>query len=152
MIGKEWQEINRATLWRAIRDLYRSKLVTAHKNADGSTTLILSERGREKALTYRIDEMNIQRQVRWDKKWRIVIFDIPERRKGLRDVFRARLLQLGFLELQKSVFVCPYPCADEIEFIVEYYQASSHVRMIVAESIDNALHFLQKFGLGGFGR
>src|SRR3990167_5471187 len=40
---------------------------------------------------------------RWDGKWRVLIFDIPERRRGTRAQIRRTLLQLGFTRLQDSV-------------------------------------------------
>lgn len=147
LMGKEWKEINREALWRSIRALYQSKLVEMHHEKDGSMTLILSEEGHKRALTYKIDEMEIKRPEKWDGKWRMVTFDIPERQRKMRDVLRFRLRQLGFKEFQKSVFVCPYPCENEMEFLIEFYNIRSHVRQIVAESLDNAKHFRVKFGL-----
>ena len=56
-----------------------------------------------------------------DGEWRIVIFDIPEKFKKAREALRMKLKELGFLELQKSVFIFPYECEDEINFIVEVF-------------------------------
>lgn len=147
MIGREWKNIERRSLHRAIRSLYKSRLVTCKENADGSTTLILSREGREEATTYELETMVIQKLETWDCKWRIVIFDIPEYLKKTRDVLRARLKQIGMAELQKSVFVNPYPCDKEIEFLTELYEVRPHVRFILAESVDNELHLKHKFKL-----
>lgn len=146
-VGKEWKELNRQALWRAIRDLYRSKLITEKHNQDGSVTMILSEKGKQKALTYKLDEMKISKPATWDGKWRIITFDIPEKRKKVREALRFRLKQLGLKEFQKSVFICPYPCEDEVDFIIEFHQARPFVRKILADSVDNELHYKQKFGL-----
>ncbi len=147
MIGKEWENINRATLWRAIRSLYQSKLVAVEKQKDGSLQLVLSEKGKRRSIIFDMDRMRIKVPPRWDGKWRIVSFDIPEDHKKLRDTLRQKLRQLGFLEFQKSIFIHPYPCDDEIDFLIEYYDARQYVRKIVAETIDNALHIKQRFGL-----
>ena len=147
LIGREWSRMNRENLWRSIRALYESKLVQEKHNQDGSVTLILSERGKKRALVYKIDEMKIKSATKWDGKWRLVLFDIPEDRKKERNALSFRLKQIGMKWYQKSVFICPYPCDDELEFIIEFYQVRSFVRRILAESIDNELHFKHKFGL-----
>lgn len=146
-MGREWREINRQALWRAIRTLYQARLVAARKNADGSLTLVLSDAGRKRGLTFTAETMHIKKPDIWDRKWRVVIFDVPERRKKIRDSLRRHLQNLAFYELQKSVFVHPYPCGDEIDFLIELHQARSYVRRLDAVSIDNELHLMQKFNL-----
>ena len=91
--------------------------------------------------------MSIKIPKQWDKKWRIVIFDIPEKLKKSREILRFQLKRLNFYELQKSVFVLPYSCKDEIEYIIEFYGIRRFVRFIVAESIDNELHLKKHFNL-----
>ena len=146
-IPKEWARINRQALQRAINSLYTSHLVQEKNNKDGTTTLILSENGKQKALRFNIDKLEIKIPTTWDKKWRIVMFDIPEKLKGLRDSLRLHFQEIGLIELQKSVFVYPYPCNKEIEFILELYNARRYVRFILAEKVDNQLHLMQKFNL-----
>lgn len=144
---REWRRINDRKLRRSIRALYKSKIVREETDKDGKIKIILTEKGREKALSYRIFEMEIKKPDAWDKKWRIVVFDIPETQKLKRDIFRMHLRNLHFFELQKSVFVHPYECFDEIEYITEYYKLRRYVRFIVAESVDNQLHLKNHFNL-----
>ena len=146
-IAGEWRKINHSKLKRAIKSLYRSKLIEERKEKNGNLTLVLTENGKEKALSYNIEEMKIAVPKHWDEKWRIVIFDIPETLKGKREILRFRLKGLGFYELQKSVFVHPFNCYNEIEYIVEFYQIRKFVRFIVADFIDNELHLKEHFGL-----
>ncbi len=143
----EWRVIDRHALYQAMRRLYQSQLVEERHNDDGSLTMILSAEGKWRALTFTAEDIEIAKPKVWDKKWRVVVFDIPERRRGLRDIFRARLRHMMFYELQKSVFVHPYPCQDQIDFLVELYGARQYVRIIVAESLDNALHLKTHFKL-----
>ena len=146
-IPKEFEKINRQALERAINSLYDSHLISEKDHRDGTTTLILSENGKQKALRFNIDKMEIKKPEKWDKKWRIVMFDIPEKLKKLRDSLRIHFQEIGLIELQKSVFVHPHPCNDEIEFILELYNARKHVRFVLAEKIDNGLHLKKKFNL-----
>ncbi|MDO8522934.1 MAG: CRISPR-associated endonuclease Cas2 [bacterium] len=146
-ISKEWNKINNRALHSAIKNLYKSKLIDAKDNHDGSTILILTSRGKSKALTYKIDEIKIQPTKRWDNKWRVVLFDIPESRKRARDALSLKLKQAGFYKLQKSVFVSPFECSKEIDFIIEFFSLRPYVRIIIANHIDNEFHLKRIFGI-----
>lgn len=146
-IKKEWKEIERQSLRRAIKSLYQSKLIKEEENPDGTITMILTDKGKEKALTYNLDEMAIKKPKQWDGKWRIVLFDIPEKMRKIRDAFRHHLNQLEFYEFQKSVFIHPFDCRDEIDYLIEFYNARKFIRFIIAESLDNELHLKTHFKL-----
>ncbi len=143
----EWGSIERDSLRRAIRSLYQSKLIASKELPNGQVTLILTHAGKQRVLTYNIEELKIQKPNRWDKKWRIVIFDIPEGCKKTRDILRIRLKQIGMIELQKSVFIHPYPCDNEVNFLIEFYEVRNNVRLILAEALDNELHLRSEFNL-----
>src|SRR3989338_6300873 len=146
-ISKEWRNINRRNLYHAIGRLYESKLVHYAENKDGTILVVLNRDGRRIALKYQSENISIPKPSRWDRRWRVVIFDIPETMKNLRDTLRRRLKQMGLIELQKSVLVHPYECRNEIDFVIELYQARKYVRFIEAISIDNELHLKHKFQL-----
>lgn len=146
-IQKDWKAINEQQLRRSIKALYESKLLEEKQNKDGTVTLILSGKGKRKALTYNIDEMQIKTPAHWDGKWRIVLFDVPEKIKGSREIIRFYLKNLGFYEFQKSVFIHPFDCQNEIEYIIENFQLRKFVRFIAADFIDNELHLKKHFKL-----
>ncbi|MBI4159666.1 hypothetical protein HY504_00705 [Candidatus Wolfebacteria bacterium] len=81
-------------------------------------------------MLYRIDEIQLKKPTIWDKKWRLIMFDIPHNKKASRDALRAKLRQLDFYPLQKSVFVTPYPCEDEIDFIGSVFGVRSHILIL----------------------
>src|SRR3989344_3426892 len=145
-VRKEWKEIDDRALKAAVKSLYSSKLINQKNNRDGTTTFELSEEGKHLALTYDIDNMKIYKHP-WDKTWRIVPFDIPERIKKVREALRLHLKNLGFKELHRSVFVLPYECKNEIEYIIEFYNARRFIRYIEASHIDNELDLKHKFDL-----
>ena len=146
-IGESWNEIDRQALKNAIVDLYKSKFLEERENKDGSFTIVLTENGKRKALTYKIDEIKIKKVQKWNKKWRIVLFDVPEKKKKVREALRHHLKNFDFFEYQKSVFVNPYDCKNEIEYIIEFYNIRKYVRFITADSLDNELHLKHHFGL-----
>lgn len=149
--SKEWKKISQKQIGKAISELYRSKLVNSKENPDGSLTLYLTNKGKMKALTYRYADMKISKQ-KWDGKWRMVIADVPEklgqaRTKHARDALRNKLLKFGFYPLQKSVWITPWDCEKEIEFIIEYLGLREYTRYGVLSKIDNDLHLKKIFNL-----
>ncbi|MBI2054370.1 MAG: hypothetical protein HYT36_03490 [Candidatus Staskawiczbacteria bacterium] len=144
--NKEWKKIDKEELRRAIRQLYRSKLVKRTENSDGSITMVLTDSGKLRALTYRFDEMKIESE-KWDGKWRLVGFDVPEKVRWGRDALRGKLKKLGFYEFQKSVFIYPHDCKNEIDFIVEFFGIRKYVRFGILEFIDNEKHLKEIFKL-----
>lgn len=82
---------------------------------------------------------------KWDKKWRIVIFDIPEELHKNRNQLRARLKNLGFYMLQKSVFVIPYPCEEELGYMCKNLKIGDYIDVIVAESVGFREKEVRKF-------
>ncbi|MDO8594876.1 MAG: hypothetical protein Q7R93_05205 [bacterium] len=144
---KEWSELTKQSAERAINALYASKLVSAKENGDGTFTLIMVEKGRKKALTYDLYRMKIKVPAVWDRQWRLISFDVPVGKKQLRDSLREHLLKLGFYEFQQSVFIHPFNCADEIEYLTELYDARKYVRFFLVSKADNELHLKKFFGL-----
>ena len=144
-ISRGWKQINKDKLSRIIREFYNDRLVDLIEEKDGSTTIILSELGKKRALRYKIDELKIPKQ-KWDGKWRVVVFDIPERQKQARSALRNKLRDLDFLNLQKSVWVCPYDCQGMIDFIVEFFEIRKYVRYMVVQSITNEAELKRHFG------
>jgi len=145
-VGREWRKINEKLLWKEIRKLYRSKLIVRKENPDGSFSFVLNEKGKLRALNYRFEEMCLKQDA-WDGKWRMVVFDIPEKKKSSRDALREKLNRLGFYELQKSVFIFPHECRNEIDFIIEFFELRPYVRIILATELDNELHLKKIFKL-----
>lgn len=143
----EWKKINRSSLKQAIKSLYSSKLVNWTERTDGSVELTLTDKGKNKVLVFDPDSFKIATPKKWDGKWRVIVFDIPEKRRGVRDTLRCHLRQLEFHELQKSVFIHPYPCDDIFDFLVEFHNIRKHVRFIIADDLDNSLHLKDMFGL-----
>lgn len=111
---------NSYSSWRAkkvLEQLKRQKYISIEYNQDGSITVKVTQKGRVKALTYQLNTMMLNKPKHWDGKWRVVIFDIPNKYKRVRDIFRDRIKQLGLYQLQESVYVSPFKCFDEIEFL-----------------------------------
>jgi hypothetical protein len=98
----------------------------------------LTKEGKKKAGIFQIDTLKINRPRKWDRKWRILIFDIGNLKKLHREALRGKLKELGFLKLQKSVWIHPFDCSSEVALIKDFFGFSeSEMRLIVAEHIGN---------------
>ena len=150
IIKKEWKETDKSNFYRSIKSLSKEKLIKEKRMPDGSIRLILTEKGEEEALKLSLlgNSINFKKPKKWDGKWRIVIFDIPETDRVFRDILRRHLFALEFYKLQQSVFVSPYPFEKQIADLAKIYSATPYVRIITAINIDNAKklkkHFFKK--------
>ena len=146
-IAKEWKKINERNLKRTIRGLYRSKMVDYKENNDGTVNIVLTDNGKKKILKYDLDKIKVKRPIIWDGIWRLVIFDIPEDERRGRVALVEKLKELGFYPMQKSVFIYPYECKNEIDFITELFDLSPYVRFLRVKNTDIDLDLKNKFHL-----
>jgi CRISPR-associated endonuclease Cas2 len=120
---------------QSIQGLQKNKLLTL-KERNGRIEIRLTKEGRRKFQEVHFEKLQITRPSHWDKKWRVVVFDIPDKsHKRARDVLRGKLKQWEFYQLQKSVWVCPWPCEDELQLVAEIYKITPYINIMVVEKI-----------------
>lgn len=102
---------------------------------DGTMEIQLTDRGEKKLLGRSLMNLKVMPQEKWDGIWRIVIFDISEKNKWAREGVRECLKRMGFYPLQKSVFVTPHPCKQEIDFLIRLYDIYGHLRLIETRAL-----------------
>jgi DNA-binding transcriptional regulator PaaX len=115
---------------------------------DESHPIILTEKGMRRALKHEFTHI-FSSSRRWDHFWRIVMFDIPER-KGKRRAFQHGLKMSGFYRVQDSVYASPFDLKDELLKYARAHGISSDVLMITAPTLgpferDARMHFF-RFG------
>ncbi|MDO8560935.1 MAG: hypothetical protein Q7R91_01830 [bacterium] len=141
-----WKSFNKKSLYSALGKLYQDKLISIVETLDGVTEITILDDGRrvaEENLAYEI----ISRPLHWDKKWRLVFFDIPEDKKNVREAFRYHLKRLGFKEFHKSTFIFPFSCSNEIDKLGARFNITPYIRMATAESVDGEFELKKYFGL-----
>lgn len=133
---QQWEKAKKRGVLRAtIRRLEKQQLVL-WKEVDGELRLTLEEAGKKKILQYQIETLRLRETARgWDGFWRVIIFDVPESQRAARDLLRKKLKELGFYQLQKSVFLTRYECKDEIDFLRHALEIAPHVLYIQAKDI-----------------
>ena len=108
---------------------------------------VLTEDGREVFLRFNYEEMEINQPRVWDRNFRVIVFDIPEKKRAARDSLREKMKELGFAKFNDSVWVYPYPCQREIDFIANYWGIGRYVHFILAKDITNRDILEKNFGL-----
>lgn len=76
------------------------------------------------------------REGKWDGLFRIVMFDIPEEKRHTRDIIRQKLEEIGFIQVQKSIFIYPFECKEEIDAICYFCSAKEYLKYMIANVIE----------------
>lgn len=138
-LRKEWKRIDQRSISRSLRRLSEQKLLEEHPLSDGSIRLVLTKEGTRQArfLDLYGQSIRLRKPKRWDGKWRVIIFDIPEDSRTFRNILRQHLHEMEFYQLQKSVFVSPYPYEKPLLELVSLYGSAPFVRIMTVSWIDN---------------
>ena len=141
MFGYKPQRRDKEVLLRS-----RSRLVQQGFLKYQKGFITLKEKGREMLHRLQIKDTVVIPK-KWDKKWRVVIFDIKEYRRTLRDKLRFTLVSIGFKHLQHSVWVFPYDCEDFITLLKADFKIGKDILYIIADTIENDTPLKEYFGL-----
>jgi len=136
---------NRKTAW-AWNNLRRYKFVRHIKN-EAKDFYLLTPKGEARLKTIVIDEIEIKSRKHWDGKWRLVMYDLPIRFKRARNAFRWKLKDLGFFQFQKSAWIFPYPCEEELSFVADFFGVQKYVEILEVNKISNEAKLKSHFGL-----
>lgn len=102
---------------------------------DTERGFLITPKGLKQAKEFQLLEpRSVKINENWDGKWRIVIFDIPERLRSERNIFRGFLKRKGFIRLQNSVFVCPEADFEQVNTIRYELGIEKYVNFLIAES------------------
>lgn len=114
------------------------------KKENNQIYISLTEQGKKKAGWLQIDSLKIKKPKIWDKKWRLVLFDIGEIKRIYREAFRGKLKELGFYPLQKSVWIYPFNCSDELELLRDFFGLSTKELRLITTNCMGEEEFLKK--------
>lgn len=141
---KDLKEANFSYLERTLKRLEKEKLVRI-SGADGKTIVSITARGKRRILKYSLEELRIEKPSRWNGRWTLISYDVPEKRAFLRDYLRRVLVHLGFYPFHKSIYLHAYPCQPQVEFLREYLGVAASVRIFHVNRIENDEPFRKFF-------
>jgi DNA-binding transcriptional regulator PaaX len=126
------------------RLLRKGMAIMSEKN--GHKVVVISEKGKRQILDYDLEKFS-ESVEKWDGKWRVVFFDVEEERRGRRDRLRKYLQKLGMKQMQRSVWVCPFDCENQIKYLREVLEIPHDIKMGVMEKLENDEDLKKWFGL-----
>lgn len=105
----------------------------------------LTKKGKKRLAHYVLGDIEMPLPKSWDKKWRVVVFDIPTKLNNVRDIVRQSLTRLGFYKLQDSVYVYPHDCIGLIRYLEQTYEIDEYVQFIIADRIETDIDLIEIF-------
>jgi len=122
-------------LYHAYNHLKRSGFIEVKIQRAGKTLVRLTKKGEQKLTNLDLDNLIIAKPKKWDGKWQVLMFDLPVRFRKAREALRWKIKDLGFLQLQKSVWVYPYPCIEELLFVAEFFGVTKYIEILTVEKV-----------------
>jgi len=133
---------NRKWIRRRLYALHEQQYVAVHNGMYS-----LSELGQRVLVENRLWSLSIPKPKVWDRTWHIVVFDIPKEKTSVRMTFVRLLQNLGFVYYQRSVWIHPYECADQVREIAVFYEILPFVAFIKATHANGSHVLRQHFKL-----
>lgn len=124
-------ELKKASLAQALKRLREKGFIERVTERDeGKIILRLTEAGREFLLLEKSDD-----EIEWDGKWRVVVFDIPEKQRTIRNILRSRLKMWGFSPWQQSVWASKKNITAKLRNLVKELDIEDWVLVIESDNV-----------------
>lgn len=136
----DWEKFNLWRLRQVLKRLEKQKIISIHGDI-----IQITDRGKRRVLKYNLETMILKRKI--DGKWRIIMYDIADMKKTERETFRGMLKKLKLFQLQESVYLTPFVCEDEIEYLRQLFHIGNEVMVIKVVGIENEEAYKKYFGI-----
>ena len=145
--GRMMRLARERAMYRYRRKLAIERLVRNHLISRRGEKMVITDAGKN-ALgeLVRVTRAQLGKE-RWDRKWRVVAFDIPEHLATLRDKVRRILKETGFVQLQQSVWVFPHECEELVQLVKTESHLTPHILYGVLERIEDEERLRKAFKL-----
>lgn len=124
-----------------------AKGLVTFEERNGRRYARVTEAGEQVLALNSAREAHPRKPRRWDGRWRVVLFDIPERRRGIRNRLRLFMSEYGFVRLQDSAWIYPYDCEDLIALAKANFRVGIDVLYMIVEQLERDKHLREHFGL-----
>ena len=117
-------------------------------NSDGKFLIELTEKGHNRLRRHQLIGSKDTNK-KWDGYWRVLIFDVWEKRRNFRDALRRELKNYGFIQMQRSAWIYPYPCGEFVELLKADLRFGKNVRYMIVKSLDDDTALRKYFKISG---
>jgi len=131
-------EVDEKRIKQSLENLEKKEIIDLVKKND-KIFVHLKNDNNQQVIKYSIKALLElkQKEKKWNKKWFMVFFDVPEIQRNKRDYLRKFLNKIGFYRYQKSVYIFPYECEEEINLIKKIVEGAKYMKYIIAEKIED---------------
>lgn len=129
---------------RSLENLEQKEIIDLVEK-DGKIFVKIKDKNNLTILRYSTKALlDLKRKAKkWNRKWFLVFFDVPEIQRNKRNYLRRFLLQIGFYRYQQSIYIFPYECEIEINLIKKIVEGAKYMKYIIAEKIEDE-HVIKK--------
>lgn len=124
-----------------------SKGLVTFEERNGKRYARVTEAGKRMLELESMRGKRAKKPKRWDGRWRVVLFDIPERHRSVRNCLRVFMQEYGFVRLQDSVWIYPYDCEDLIALAKANFRIGVDALYMIVEQLERDKHLREHFGL-----
>lgn len=145
-LPRDLRKFKETQLKRALQRLKNHNKVEYVRENGDNMVIRITKNGRDFLEKINFNTLTLERPNIWDKKWRLVIFDVPEKKKLAREALREKLKDMDFKKLQHSIWVTPFPCEKEINLIKTIFNLSDYwIDVIITENIGTKEYQMRKY-------
>ena len=145
-LDKKLKQRKQSSITRARGRLIEKGILKQITTAKGKA-LKLTTKGEQLYEKISFSRIVLKRQKKWDKRWRMLVFDIIEERKGDRDEISRVLKKMDFLMIQDSVYIYPYPCDEFVALLKANFRIGKNLLYLIVEQIENDKKFREHFNI-----
>lgn len=132
------QKEKKRKVFRVLKNLEKKQIINIREEGDNVYVLI-KNKNHPQVIKYSIKSLLDfkKKNKKWNGKWFIVFFDVPEIQRNKRDYLRKFLKTLGFYQYQQSVYIFPFDCKKEIDLIKRIIEGAKYMKYIIADDIED---------------
>ncbi|MCX6809874.1 MAG: hypothetical protein NTZ65_03975 [Candidatus Berkelbacteria bacterium] len=127
---------------KTIKKLYNDKAIYL-----SGEEIRLTKKGERLLKQIEVEEITIEPKDSWDGNWHLVCYDIPEKYKGRRNYLRRKLIEFNFYQIQKSLWVYPYECQEEIAVLCQNIGVAPFVAYLNTDHLPQQEKLMRLFRL-----
>jgi hypothetical protein len=141
---EEWKKYNKAYLRRSLKRLEKQGIVAFREDED-KAIIRITKFGEQKILKHALEHFEIKKPRFWDGRWRLIIYDVPRKKKYFQDLFRRTIKKLGLYRLQHSVYLTPFDCKKQIDLLKSYFGVKEEVLYFVLDRFEDDTKYKRYF-------
>ena len=123
--------------YHSLRYLQSRGYVEVLETQDNLLKVKITQKGKEVIKQINIENLQLKKASSWDQRWRVVTFDVPNYKSNNRRAFTEKLKNIGFRMMQKSLWVYPYQCREEIMILRKFYDIEKYVTYLETAMVDD---------------